>query len=139
MASTISHSPEETFAHGRKLASSLRAGDVLALSGDLATGKTHFMKGVAAGLGVSGEITSPTFTLVHEHRGGRLPLYHLDLYRLETEDEALKVGLDEYLESDGVTAIEWADKFAALIPPHARWLRFRVAGENEREIEGILP
>ncbi len=138
MASIISHSPEETFALGRQLAASLRAGDVLALAGDLAAGKTHFMKGVAAGLCVSSEVTSPTFTLVHEHRGGRLPLYHLDLYRLESEDEALKIGLDEYLDSDGVTAIEWADKFVALFPPHTRWLRFRVAGENEREIEGVL-
>jgi tRNA threonylcarbamoyladenosine biosynthesis protein TsaE len=137
VASIISRGAEETFRLGRDFAASLKPGDVLALCGDLAAGKTQFVKGLAAGLGVATEVTSPTFTLIHEYRGGRLPLYHVDLYRLETEDEALKIGIDEYLESDGVTAIEWADKFAALVPGDARWVRFRVAGESEREIDGL--
>ena len=137
MASTISRSPAETFDLGRRLAASLRPGAVLALAGDLAAGKTNFMKGVAAGLGIGGDVTSPTFTLIHEYRGGRLPLYHADLYRLESEDEAIRIGLDEYLDGDGVTAIEWADKFEALIPPGALWIRFQIRSENEREITGL--
>jgi tRNA threonylcarbamoyladenosine biosynthesis protein TsaE len=137
VASITSHSPAETFELGRTFAASLHPGDVLALVGDLAAGKTNFMKGVAAGLGIDTDVTSPTFTLIHEYRDGRLPLYHIDLYRLETEDEALKIGLDEYLESDGVTAIEWADKFAGLLPQNTRWIRFSITGENEREIEGV--
>lgn len=137
MASITSRSPAETFELGRKFAASLQPGDVLALVGDLAAGKTNFMKGVAAGLDISADVTSPTFTLIHEYRDGRLPLHHFDFYRLETEDETLKIGLDEYLESEGVTAIEWADKFAGLLPQNTRWIRFRITGENEREIEGV--
>ena len=133
MASIISHSPDETFELGRQLAAELRPGDVLALAGDLGAGKTHFIKGVAAGLGVEGEATSPTFTLIHEYPG-RIPLFHIDLYRLETEDEALRIGLDDYLESEGIAAIEWADKFEELMPRGARWIRFQVLERDEREI-----
>lgn len=134
MASIISHSPQETFQLGRALAGELRPGDVLALAGDLGAGKTHFTKGLAEGLGVAVDVTSPTFTLIHEYPGGRLPLFHIDLYRLEDEDEVLGIGLDDYLESDGVTVIEWADKFAALMPKGTRWVRFRVLEGDDREI-----
>ncbi|MCX6967735.1 MAG: tRNA (adenosine(37)-N6)-threonylcarbamoyltransferase complex ATPase subunit type 1 TsaE [Verrucomicrobia bacterium] len=134
MASIISHNPEETFALGRQCAGSLRRGDVLALAGDLGAGKTQFAKGLAAGLGVECGVTSPTFTLIHEYPGGRLPLFHIDLYRLEEEAEVLGIGLDEYLAGDGVTVIEWADKFAALMPPGVRWIRFRALDGDEREI-----
>jgi tRNA threonylcarbamoyl adenosine modification protein YjeE len=111
MASITSHSPAETFAFARQLAAELRSGDVLALLGDLGAGKTHFVKGLAAGLLHTGEVTSPTFTLIHEYTGGTLPLYHFDFYRLESEDETLAIGLDDYLAGEGVLAIEWADKF----------------------------
>jgi len=135
VASIISHSPEETFRFGQEIGASACAGDVIALSGDLGAGKTHFVKGVAAALGHVGEVTSPTFTLVHEYVGGPLPLYHFDFYRLESEDEALRLGLDEYLQGDGVAVIEWADKFPTLLPrPGTRWFRFRVVGEETREI-----
>ena len=134
MASIISHNPQETFDLGRRLAASLRRGDVLALAGDLGAGKTQFTQGLAAGLGVESDVTSPTFTLVHEYLGGRIPLFHIDLYRLEDEEEVLGIGLDDYLESDGVTVIEWADKFEALMPPGVRWIRFRIADGDEREI-----
>ena len=130
MATTISHSPAETFALGEKLAASLRAGDVVALDGDLGAGKTHFIKGLAAGLGHTGDVTSPTFTLVHEYTGGRLPLYHFDFYRLETDDEALRIGLDDYLTAGGIVAIEWAGKFPTLLPGITRWLKFQ-AGDGE--------
>ncbi len=134
MASIISHHPEETAALGRSLAAELRPGDVLALAGDLGAGKTRFTQGLAAGLGVEGGVTSPTFTLVHEYPGGRLPLTHIDLYRLENPAEVLGIGLDDYLYGEGVTVIEWADKFEALMPPGARWVRFRVLEGDEREI-----
>lgn len=135
MASIISHSPWETFELGRTLAARLRAGDVLALAGDLGAGKTHFVKGLAQGLGITSEVTSPTFTLIHEYRGGRLPLYHIDCYRLESAGELLGIGIDEYLRPDGVTAIEWADKFDELLPPDAKWVIFRALEDDRREIE----
>ena len=135
MASTISASTDETIALGRTVAATLRRGDVLALCGDLGAGKTHFVKGVAAGLGASASVTSPTFTLIHEYLGGRQPLIHFDFYRLEDEDEALKIGLDEYLDGDGACVIEWADKFPALLPPHTRWLRFTHREDGAREIK----
>ena len=134
MALIISHNPQETFALGVQCAADLRRGDVLALAGDLGAGKTQFTKGLAAGLGVESEVTSPTFTLIHEYPGGRLPLFHIDLYRLEEEAEVLGIGLDDYLDGDGVTVIEWADKFTALMPKGVRWVRFRVGAGDEREI-----
>ncbi|XHR28783.1 MAG: tRNA (adenosine(37)-N6)-threonylcarbamoyltransferase complex ATPase subunit type 1 TsaE [Chthoniobacteraceae bacterium] len=134
MASIISHHPQETLELGRALAAELRRGDVLALAGDLGAGKTHFTKGLAEGLGVEADVTSPTFTLVHEYPGGRLPLVHIDLYRLEEPTEVLGIGLDDYLFGDGVTVIEWADKFEALMPPDVRWIRFQVLEGDDREI-----
>lgn len=134
MASIISHNPQQTFELGRGLAAGLRPGAVLALAGDLGAGKTQLVKGLATGLGIESEPTSPTFTLIHEYPGA-LPLYHIDLYRLESEDEVLRIGIDDYLSGDGVTVVEWADKFAGLMPPGARWIRFRVLEGDEREIE----
>ena len=139
MATTISHSPGETFDLGRRIATSLRGGEVLALEGDLGAGKTQFVKGLAAGLGHDSNVTSPTFTLIHEYTGGRLPLYHFDFYRLENEDEALRIGLDDYLGERGVVAIEWAGKFPALLPKATRWLRFRAGDGDTREIDETDP
>jgi tRNA threonylcarbamoyladenosine biosynthesis protein TsaE len=115
-------SPEEMFAAGEALARELDAGDVVGLVGELGAGKTVFIQGLARGLGVPPEVpvTSPTFTLVNEYRGGRLPLFHVDLYRLEREDQLEDVGLDElYRRGDGVVAVEWFDRFpgAAARPP----------------------
>lgn len=135
MDTIISRSPEQTFELGRDYAAQLRAGDVLALDGDLGAGKTQFIKGVAAGLGHDGAVTSPTFTLVHEYTGGRLPLFHFDFYRLESGDEALRIGLDDYLGANGVLAIEWAGKFPEVLPAATRWLRFRAGDGDERTIE----
>ena len=137
MATTISATADETIAHGRTVATTLRRGDVLALCGDLGAGKTHFVKGLAAGLGTPATVTSPTFTLLHEYPGGRVPLYHFDFYRLDDADEALRIGLDEYLFGDGVCVIEWAEKFPALLPPHTRWLRFTHRENGARLIEEI--
>jgi len=134
MVSITSHSPQETFEFGKQFAAQLSPGSVLALSGDLGAGKTHFVKGLAAGLGIETEATSPTFTLIHEYTGGRLPLYHIDLYRLEEPEEALSIGLDEYLDSKGVTAIEWADKFESLMPSRTLKIQLRVLEGDSREI-----
>jgi tRNA threonylcarbamoyladenosine biosynthesis protein TsaE len=141
MATIISHSPSETFDFGSTIAGSLRSGNVLALCGDLGAGKTQFVKGVAAGLGCDADvITSPTFTLVHEYAGGRLPLFHFDFYRLESEEETLRLGFDDYLASDGVLAIEWAEKFPGLLPAETRWFDFRIRDGDVREIvERAIP
>ena len=121
-------SPEAMIALGREVAAGLHAGSVLALQGGLGAGKTHFTKGIAEGLAdglnYSLEVTSPTFTLVHEYQGGRLPLYHFDFYRMDSEDEVLRIAWDEYLDEDGVVVVEWPDKFPGLIPAGATWLSF---------------
>ncbi len=114
MTRTITtHSEDETAAVGREMAATLSAGDVLLLYGDLGAGKTAFVRGLAEGLGVlRDEVSSPTFTLIQEYRGGRLTLFHVDLYRIEDPREFDELGLDEIAE-DGVLAIEWAEKLAA--------------------------
>ena len=131
----ISHSPEETRRAAASLAPTLRAGSVLALHGDLGAGKTCFIQGLAEALGVTATVSSPTYTLIGEYQG-RLPFYHADLYRLDDAAEALRAGLDEYLHGPGVTAVEWAERAAGLMPPHTIHVRLR-AGEqpDERVIE----
>jgi tRNA threonylcarbamoyladenosine biosynthesis protein TsaE len=123
---------EETIAAGREFSRDARAGDVLALVGDLGAGKTQFVKGVAAGLESPAEVTSPTFTLVHEYGGGRLPLYHFDFCRLENPQAVLQLGFDDYL--DGLSVIEWADRFPDLIPDHAQWISFQMKSKTARTI-----
>ena len=105
--------------------------------GDLGAGKTHFVKGIVAGAGIPpAAATSPTFTLLHEYTGGRLPVFHFDFYRLESAAEALALDLDEYLDGPGLTIIEWADKFPELLPPGTRWFRFEIlAGDARRIVE----
>ena len=106
-----SHSESETRAFARELAATLRANDVVLLTGDLGAGKTAFVKGLAEGLGVDpDEVSSPTFTLIQEYRGGRLTLYHIDLYRL-SPPEVVDLGLDELVDSGGVVAMEWPDRW----------------------------
>jgi len=131
-------SPEEMIALGIELAAELVAGSVLALQGGLGAGKTHFTKGVASGLGCEGEVTSPTFTLAHEYRGGRLPVFHFDFYRMDSEDDVLRIGWDEYLDEMGVVVVEWPDKFPSLLPPGTVWLEFIHDGESRtvRRMEG---
>ena len=134
MATFISNSPAETIAIGRQIAEDADSGSVLGLQGDLGSGKTVFVKGVVAGLGGTADVTSPTFTLVHEYRGGRLPVYHFDFFRLENEQSIARLGLDDYFFSDGVCLIEWADRFPDCIPERARWIFFEIKSENERVI-----
>ena len=134
---TIFHSVEETQAFGEGWAADLVAGEIIALHGVLGAGKTQLVKGLARGLGYEGDVTSPTFTIVHEYRGGRLPLYHLDLYRMKSEADAIDIGLEEYLPSDGVTVIEWPDRLASILPPQTRHWELEVVSLTERVISKI--
>ena len=118
-----------------------RAGEVIALRGDLGAGKTQWVKGLARGLEFPGRVHSPTFTLVNVYSGGRLTLFHLDLYRLETRDQILSAGLEEYLRPAGVTVIEWAERWEELggATPRGgagcvRWVEIETINEGERRI-----
>jgi tRNA threonylcarbamoyladenosine biosynthesis protein TsaE len=130
----ISHSEEETQSIARAFAARLAPGDVLLLAGNLGAGKTAFVRGLAAGLGIDpGDVSSPTFTIVHEYKGGRLALYHVDLYRLEraaTDD----VGLEEMGVADGVLAIEWPDRLTHDMPG-ATAVRLEIVDDTTRRVE----
>lgn len=131
-------SVEETWALARRLASELSPGDVICLEGDLGAGKTTFVQGLAAALGVEGRVTSPTFCLVQEHRGkgGAPALVHMDLYRLHGEDDVLAVGWEDYLADGAILAVEWPERAASLVPADARHVIFtRLEGEERRAIE----
>ena len=129
-------SPEETFGVGFLLGGLLQSGDVITLNGGLGAGKTCFTGGVAKGLGIQERITSPTFALIHEYDGGRLPFYHLDVYRLGDSAELVDLGYEEYFYSDGVSIVEWADKIANMIPEGSVIIRMSYGcGESERVYE----
>ncbi len=126
----ISKSPDETFAAGRQFAALLGQGAVVALIGGLGAGKTQFAKGLCEGLGVEQEVTSPTFTLIHEYPSARGFVAHVDFYRLEDESAAAGLGMDEIYSQSYCTIVEWADKFPHLLPPDAHfvWLNFPADG-----------
>lgn len=128
-------SVEETLRFGERVGRELQRGDVVALVGDLGAGKTVLVKGIARGLGITREVTSPTFTLVHEYIGGRLPLFHIDLYRLDNPEQALAIGIEDYWNGPGVTAIEWSDKIESLLPATTIRIRITASDNNLRRIE----
>jgi tRNA threonylcarbamoyladenosine biosynthesis protein TsaE len=130
----FAYGPQETRALGRELSLTLQQNTVIGLFGDLGAGKTEFVKGIAEGLGGTDSVTSPTFTLVHEYRSGRLPLFHMDFYRLETEKELDEIGFDDYLGQPGICAIEWANKFPNRMPREAIRVEIRIDSPNERTI-----
>ena len=134
MATFISNSPAETEAIGRQLASDVNAGSVLALKGELGSGKTLFTQALVAALESDATVTSPTFTIVHEYQSGRLPIYHFDFFRLDNGESAVRLGLEDYFFGDGVSVIEWADRFPELIPEQARWISFEIKSESQRII-----
>ena len=134
MAMFISNSAAETIAFARNWAESLLPNDVVALVGDLGAGKTHFVKGLVQGLASADEVTSPTFTLLHEYREGRLPVFHFDFFRLKQLSEIDEIGFDEYLDAGGVGVVEWADRFPQAMPARTRWLRIETVSEVERAI-----
>ena len=134
MATFISNSTTETEAIARRIADDLVAGSMLALKGELGSGKTLFTQALVAGLKSDAAVTSPTFTIVHEYQGGRLPVYHFDFFRLENRESAARLGLDDYFFSEGVSVIEWADRFPELIPDQAHWISFEIKSECQRII-----
>ena len=135
MSITIeSHSPEETRALGARLGAAARAGDLLLLSGTLGAGKTHLAQGVARGLGVGGVVRSPTFTLINEYDDGRLPLYHMDLYRLSGEGDLASIALDDYLDGDGVLLVEWPERAGDHFREDALCVRLEASGPGARTI-----
>lgn len=125
-----SHSIEDTHALASEIVSRSEGRLVLALHGQLGAGKTCFVQGLAAALGIDRPVTSPTFIIINEYRGER-PLYHIDLYRINSPDEALTIGLDDYLDSDGITAIEWAERAGDLLPADAVHIHFESLPEPD--------
>jgi tRNA threonylcarbamoyladenosine biosynthesis protein TsaE len=144
MATNISHSPADTEALGEAWGHEAHSGLVIGLSGDLGAGKTQLVKGLARGMGISARVHSPTFTLVNIYAGGRLTLFHLDLYRLETRAQIIAAGLEEYLSAPGVTVIEWAERWfgevpgfkyqASAFPGSYRRVNIATLSETERRI-----
>jgi tRNA threonylcarbamoyladenosine biosynthesis protein TsaE len=130
----VSRSPEETRALAARLGQRLAPGDVVALTGELGSGKTEFVHGLAQGLGVPPEVpvASPSFTLAHEYPGGRLTLVHLDLYRLEDLPPELLPDLEEYLSGDQAVAVEWAERVAPLLPADYLEIHLEITGESQR-------
>lgn len=126
--------PEEMEQLGWAAAPSVRPGSVIVLIGTLGAGKTLWTKGLVAGLGSPADVTSPTFALVHEYAGGRMPVFHLDFYRLESSREVVALGWDEYLEAGGVIVAEWGDKFPDLMPTDSRCLFFSVEPDGSRSV-----
>jgi tRNA threonylcarbamoyladenosine biosynthesis protein TsaE len=129
-----SNSAEQTRQVGERLGALARAGDVFCLQGDLGAGKTCLVQGLGRGLHISSAIHSPTFILANEHRGGRLPLYHLDVYRMRGAGEAIGIGIDDYLFGDGVCVIEWAEKINEALPDERLWITFQHVGDEQRKL-----
>lgn len=126
--------PEATFDWGRDLAADLQAGNVIGLCGHLGAGKTQATKGIVNGLGSQAAVTSPTFTLVHEYVDGRVPIFHFDFYRMDSPEQVLTVGWDDFLDEPGVVIVEWADLFPELLPEHTRWFHFESLPTGERRV-----
>jgi tRNA threonylcarbamoyladenosine biosynthesis protein TsaE len=132
----LCRTPEETVALGEELSGLLERGLVISLEGPLGAGKTQFTKGVAAALGCRQEATSPSFTLVHEYAGSRLPLYHFDFYRLKNVDELIGAGFDDCLDG-GCIVVEWGDKFPEALPKGSIRLKFEILPDGGRRIRGL--
>jgi tRNA threonylcarbamoyladenosine biosynthesis protein TsaE len=132
-------SPSETIRIGKRIGGLLRTGDVVALIGELGAGKTLLVKGLAEGVGADKEtyISSPSFTLINEYKG-RIPFYHIDLYRLSEEKEACELGLEEYFHGEGIAAIEWADRISSLLPDEFLQIHIHYTGTQTRSLE-IVP
>ena len=134
MTRIVTRSEDETVALGRKTAHRLKPGDVVAFYGDLGSGKTRFIKGICQGLGVQEHVASPTFTIVNEYRVGSLMICHFDFYRVQSVPEILDLGFEEYLNSDAISLIEWAEKARLLLPANRYEIRMRL-GQNEQSRE----
>ena len=137
----FSHSPAETEAIAQRLACHLSPGDVVAYEGGLGMGKTAFTRGLARGLGYTGHVTSPTFTIVNEYEGSGLPLFHFDMYRLGGSDDLFDIGWEDYLDRGGVCAVEWSELVTDALPAGTIFVRFKRSSENDSwrtiTIEGV--
>jgi len=130
----ITHTPQETERIGELVGFMLTRGDIIALAGELGTGKTTLVRGMAQGMGIKGsEVASPSFTLVNVYEAP-LPLYHIDLYRLDDEGDLLGIDYEEYIRGDGAVVIEWADRIPRAVPPECLWIRLRYLDAERREI-----
>ena len=130
----LTNSPEETEKVGAALGNVLKPSTVLAYRGDLGAGKTAFTRGLARGLGYTEPVTSPTYTIVNEYLGGRLPLFHFDMYRLASSDDLWDIGWEDYLERGGVCAVEWSENVDDAME-NAIWVTIHKTGETSRRIE----
>lgn len=130
----LSYSPADTEKIALNLADTLNGGEVISFYGDLGLGKTHFIKGLAKGLGFNGEVTSPTFNLVNEYRGGRLDLFHFDMYRITGWDDLYSTGYFEYMDEGGVIATEWSENIEAAIPDYSIKIYIERIDESTRKI-----
>ena len=133
-----SNSAKDTFAFGQKLGREAVPGEIICLDGDRGVGKTVFTQGFAAGLGIDDYVNSPTFNIVKEYEGGRLPLYHFDVYRIGDPSEMEEIGYEDYFYGQGVSIIEWPGQIEELLPKEARWVRIRkdlTKGFDYRRIE----
>ena len=130
----LSHSPEDTEDIGARLAEQLEPGAVVAFTGDLGAGKTAFVRGLARGLGVQDRVTSPTFTIVNEYEGGRLPLFHFDMYRLGSADELFDIGWEDYLRRGGVCAVEWSENIADALEEDAVRVDIRRGASDQERV-----
>ena len=133
----LSHSEAETEALGARLAGVLTAGAVVAYQGGLGMGKTAFTRGLARGLGVADRVTSPTFTIVNEYEGGRLPLFHFDLYRMDSPEELFDIGWEDYLARGGVCAVEWSEHAEGAFEEEPIWVDIRRGESDEQRIISI--
>ena len=133
----MTYSAAETRALGEELSASLKPGDVVVLRGELGAGKSELTRGIAKGLGVTENVTSPSFTILNVYESGRCPLYHFDWYRLESEDELYELGMDEYLGGDGIAVVEWAERCPDAVPDGATEIRIEVEGDQKRAISVI--
>ena len=129
----LTHSPEETEALGEALGRRLRGGEIVAYYGDLGAGKTAFTRGLARGLDISARVTSPTYTIVNEYLGGRLPLFHFDMYRLSSADDLFDIGWEDYLQRGGVCAVEWSENVQEALES-ALTVRIEKRSDETREI-----
>jgi tRNA threonylcarbamoyladenosine biosynthesis protein TsaE len=136
MTTVVTKSSDDTKGVAAKFSAGLKGGEVIALVGELGAGKTCFVQGLAEGLNINKKyyVNSPTFTILNIYEGGKKPVYHFDWYRLESENECLDIGLEEYFDGNGISVIEWAEKFPRLLPEKTIWIRIDVEGEKKRRI-----
>jgi tRNA threonylcarbamoyladenosine biosynthesis protein TsaE len=139
LARHISSSPEETMAIGEKIAAGLGKGSVVALRGGLGAGKTCLAKGIARGLGIREEVTSPSYTIVSEYASGPLPFYHIDAYRLGGDEDFQALGGDDYIHGEGIAVIEWSERISGSIPRQALRVSIAILADGRRGIEAEYP